>query len=76
MRLLTWQLDDLPGPTLGYKSAILPVTLISIVVYLSFHLGDMAWVSRDTAIVCACACLTLNTSDTDVRNETMSVCVM
>eukprot|EP00227_Mantoniella_beaufortii_P010006 CAMPEP_0197583860 /NCGR_PEP_ID=MMETSP1326-20131121/6638_1 /TAXON_ID=1155430 /ORGANISM="Genus nov. species nov., Strain RCC2288" /LENGTH=756 /DNA_ID=CAMNT_0043148139 /DNA_START=153 /DNA_END=2423 /DNA_ORIENTATION=- len=29
------------GLALGYKSAILPVTLISVVVYLSFHLGDM-----------------------------------
>mmetsp|Transcript_3482 Transcript_3482/g.13920 ORF Transcript_3482/g.13920 Transcript_3482/m.13920 type:complete len:764 (+) Transcript_3482:128-2419(+) len=29
------------GLALGYKSAILPVTLLSVVVYLSFYLGDM-----------------------------------
>jgi inorganic pyrophosphatase len=29
------------GLALGYKSAILPVTLLSIVVYISFWLGDM-----------------------------------
>ena len=29
------------GLALGYKSTILPVTLLSIVIYLSFYLGDM-----------------------------------
>merc|ERR1712100_156660 len=29
------------GMALGYKSAILPVSLLSVVVYLSFYLGDM-----------------------------------
>ena len=29
------------GLALGYKSAILPVSLLSVVVYLSFYLGDM-----------------------------------
>jgi len=33
------------GLALGYKSAILPVSLLSIVVYVSFYLGDMYGVS-------------------------------
>ena len=33
------------GLALGYKSTILPVTLLSIVIYLSFYLGDMYGVS-------------------------------
>mmetsp|Transcript_182252 Transcript_182252/g.443547 ORF Transcript_182252/g.443547 Transcript_182252/m.443547 type:complete len:807 (-) Transcript_182252:53-2473(-) len=33
------------GLALGYKSAVLPVSLLSIVVYVSFYLGDMYGVS-------------------------------
>jgi Na+/H+-translocating membrane pyrophosphatase len=29
------------GLALGYRSTILPVSLLSIVVYISFYLGDM-----------------------------------
>ena len=34
------------GLALGYRSAIAPVTLISIVVYVSFHLGTAEEVQK------------------------------